>query len=51
MKGYQDSHIEDMYEHMRTLTPFTDVELSVWFEFFKEYMVIGGECQLFFNCL
>ena len=41
-KGYKESQIEDLYEHMRTLTPFSNTELSVMFNNFKEYMVIGG---------
>lgn len=41
-KGYKESQIEDLYEHMKTLTPFSNTELSVMFENFKEYMVIGG---------
>ena len=41
-KGYQESQIDDLYEHMKTLTPFSNTELSVMFENFKEYMIIGG---------
>ena len=41
-KGYKESQIDDMYEHMKTLTPFSNTELSVMFDNFKEYMVIGG---------
>ena len=41
-KGYQESQINDLYEHMKTLTPFTNTEMSVMFDNFKEYMVIGG---------
>ena len=41
-KGYKESQIEDLYEHMRTLTPFSNTEISVMFDNFKEYMVIGG---------
>ena len=41
-KGYKESQIEDLYEHMKTLTPFSNTELSVMFDNFKEYMIIGG---------
>ena len=41
-KGYKEEQIEDMYEHMITLTPFSELELSVMFDNFKEYMIIGG---------
>ncbi len=41
-KGYSEEQIEDLYNHMKTLTPFSNTELSVMIENFKEYMVIGG---------
>ena len=41
-KGYKDEQIEDLYTHMKTMTPFSDIELSVMFDNFREYMVIGG---------
>ena len=41
-KGYKEEQIENMYEHMKNLTPLSNTELSVMFENFKEYMIIGG---------
>lgn len=41
-KGYKEEQIDDLYEHMKMLTPFSDLELSVMFENFKEYMIVGG---------
>lgn len=41
-KGYREEQIEDLYEHMKNLIPFSNAELSVMFDNFKEYMVIGG---------
>lgn len=41
-KGYNDSQIEDMYQHMVNLTPFTELEMNLYNDIFKEYMVIGG---------
>lgn len=48
-KGYKEEQIEDMYNHMKTLTPFTNTELSVMLENFKEYMVIGGMPEIVSN--
>ena len=41
-KGYKETQIDDLYEHMKTLTPFSNTELSIMFDNFKEYMIIGG---------
>ncbi|MDE6845081.1 MAG: ATP-binding protein [Lachnospiraceae bacterium] len=41
-KGYKDEQIEDMYQHMHQVTPFSDIEWNVFSEVFKEYIVIGG---------
>ena len=41
-KGYKEKQIENLYEHMKNLEPFSNTELSVMFENFKEYMIIGG---------
>ena len=41
-KGYKEEQIENLYNHMKNLIPFSDIELSVMFDNFKEYMVIGG---------
>lgn len=41
-KGYKEEQIEDLYEHMKNLKPFSNLELSTMFEIFKEYMIIGG---------
>ena len=41
-KGYKSNQIEDMYTHMKELKPFSELELSVMFENFKEYMIVGG---------
>ena len=41
-KGYKEEQIENLYEHMKNLEQFSSTELSVMFENFKEYMIIGG---------
>lgn len=41
-KGYDEKFIDDMFNHLRTLTPFSQTEMNVWNEVFKEYVVLGG---------
>ena len=41
-KGYDDGLIVDLLEHMRTLTPFNEVELSVCNSLFLDYCILGG---------
>lgn len=41
-KGYKPEAIEDMFQHMITLTPFSQLEMDVLTEVFREYMVLGG---------
>ena len=41
-KGYKEEQIENLYEHMKNLIPFSKTELDVAFDNFKEYMIIGG---------
>ncbi len=40
-KGYDDSTVEDMLEHMRTLKPFNEVEMSVYSELFFRLLYSG----------
>ena len=41
-KGYKEEQIKNLYDHMVNVTPLSNTELSVMFENFKEYMIIGG---------
>ena len=41
-KGYKEEQIEDLYQHMKNTVPLSNTELSVMFDNFKEYMIIGG---------
>ena len=41
-KGYDDAFIEDMLEHMRDLTPFNEVQMSVCSSLFLDYCILGG---------
>lgn len=41
-KGYDDGFMEDMLEHMRNLTPFNEVQMSVCSSLFLDYCILGG---------
>ena len=41
-KGYSSEQIEDLYQHMNTLTPFSALEMDIMIGHFRDYMVIGG---------
>lgn len=41
-KGYTDSFVEELLEHMKTLTPFSELELSVCSSLFLDYCILGG---------
>ena len=41
-KGYKEEQIESLYQHMKNLTPFSNIELTVMINNFKEYMILGG---------
>lgn len=41
-KGYKKEQIEELYEHMKNLTPLSNTEYSVMMSNFKEYMITGG---------
>ncbi|MBR1442688.1 MAG: ATP-binding protein [Firmicutes bacterium] len=41
-KGYKDGQISELFEAMLETKPLSEVEMSVMFEAFGEYVVIGG---------
>ncbi|MBR0037526.1 MAG: ATP-binding protein [Bacteroidales bacterium] len=41
-KGYLPEQIEDLYRHMSTLTPFSQLELNTIINVFRDYMTLGG---------
>lgn len=41
-KGYSENVIEDMLSHMKTLTAFSKVEMSVFHGIFLDYIILGG---------
>ena len=41
-KGYSNSQIEELYTHMITLQPLSNMQYNVMMSNFKEYMIVGG---------
>lgn len=41
-KGYTNETIDDMLSHMKTFTPFSELEMSVFHSLFLDYVVLGG---------
>ena len=41
-KGYKPDQIEELYQHMASNTPLTNIEFNIFSDIFKEYMIIGG---------
>ena len=41
-KGYRREQIENMYQHMLALQPFSQLELDTMTDIFREYMTLGG---------
>jgi uncharacterized protein len=41
-KGYSDDFIEDIYHNMSDVIPFSQLQLNVLFELFRDYVTLGG---------
>ena len=41
-RGYSEAQVEDLYTHMASLTPFSELEMSTYMDIFRDYMTIGG---------
>jgi len=41
-RGYSEEQVEELYSHMATLTPFSQLEMDTLMGHFKDYMSIGG---------
>ena len=41
-RGYHPEQIEDLYEHMVSLNPFSNLEFDTIMGVFKDYMIVGG---------
>lgn len=40
--GYTEAHVDDMQEHLISLTPFSSLELETYFKIFTDYVITGG---------
>ena len=41
-KGYDSSVVDDMLDHMKTFTPFNELEMDLYHSMFLDYCVLGG---------
>lgn len=41
-KGYSDDFVEELYNNMRELKPFSKLQLDTLFGLFRDYMILGG---------
>ena len=41
-KGYDEHFIDDLYQHMVDLNPFSNMQMAVLGELFNDYMILGG---------
>lgn len=41
-KGYDDTFISDLLEHMNTLTPLNELHMSIYSSLFMDYCILGG---------
>ncbi len=41
-KGYGEDIVEDMLVHMRTYTPFNELEMDLFHGLFMDYVILGG---------
>lgn len=41
-KGYREDQVENLYQHMLTLQPFSKIELDTMTDVFRDYMTLGG---------
>ena len=41
-KGYGTDFVEELFQHMKTHTPFSDLELNVCNNLFLDYTILGG---------
>ena len=48
-KSYKPDQIEYFYRHMCDLEPFSELELGVMFDAFRDYMILGGMPEIVFS--
>lgn len=41
-KGYTKKQVEELYEHMLSVRPFSQIEMDTFMDIFRDYMTIGG---------
>ena len=41
-KGYSKEQVEDLYSHMLSLKPFSQLEMDTFMGIFRDYMTLGG---------
>lgn len=41
-KGYREEQVENLYQHMVTLQPFSQIEMDTITDVFRDYMTLGG---------
>ena len=41
-KGYKQNQIDDLYNHMLTCTPLSNLEYEIMLKNFEDYLVVGG---------
>lgn len=41
-KGYREEQVENLYQHMLTLQPFSQIEMDTMTDVFRDYMTLGG---------
>ena len=41
-KGYSEATIKDILSHMKTFTPFSELEMSLFHGIFLDYVILGG---------
>lgn len=40
--GYPSGFVEELYSHMHGLEPFSDLQMNVLLDLFRDYVIIGG---------
>ena len=41
-KGYSKEQVEDLYVHMHSVKPFSQLEMDTFMDIFRDYMTLGG---------
>ncbi len=41
-KGYSETFVEELYEHMLNLKPLASLQMDILMELFRDYVIVGG---------